>query len=411
MKNLPEFITPENLQNERKPVFSPSDRYQLQIRSYQTKEGCWSYTRGTVTRISDGQEICDLVRNYSDFLHTFVCKGDREYLITGEKYTSQTVVNLETGEVMQAVPDDIEAEDKNLGFCWASVTSVGEDLLFVEGCYWAASYEFRFYDFSDPEKNRWPHLPVITEQEYEKHKEALARGELPEDLIYNQEFLPADATPPVFEDGRIIVRETEAVYKPTGQREYSISCEELDSIDEDEYEKESNWKRVADVERVLERRGPALVITREWKSDHRKDAEARQKAYQEKQDAELRHFQETDTFLPVARRVLEQSPVFELGGVGFMGSSQKAREEGEKNHWFFSLWVRQINDEKRSNPECHVQWGTVNGDFLTLSINHYQIKHYEKKEFSKSEQGMLDLLSYLAEYIEKAKTNASKTVD
>lgn len=408
MTSFPEFITPENLQNEYNPVFSPSGRHQLQIRSYQTKEGCWDYTRGTVTRLSDGQEVCDVVRNYSDFLHAFVTKGDREYLVTGEKYTSQTVVNLETGEVMQAIPDDI---DESLGFCWASVTPVGEDLLFVEGCYWAASYEFRFYDFSDPEKNRWPHIPVITEQEYEKHKESLARGELPEDLIYNQEFLLADATPPVFEDGRIIVRQTEAVYKPTGQRAYSISREELDLIDEDEYEKESNWEIVTDVERVLERRGPALVMVREWKSDYQKEKEAQRKAYQEKQDADLKHFRETDTFLPVAQRVLEQSPVFELGRVGFMGSSQRAREEGEKNEWFFHLHVQEARGRSERSPECHVNWGTVDGDFLTLDINHYQINHYEKKQFPKSEQGLLDLLSYLEEYIKKAKANASQEAD
>src|SRR5450432_1419866 len=62
---------------------SPSGRYALAIQTYPTGANTWAYTRGTVTRVSTGEIVCDLKRNYSTFHHSFVTKDDRELLVTG----------------------------------------------------------------------------------------------------------------------------------------------------------------------------------------------------------------------------------------------------------------------------------------------------------------------------------------
>lgn len=87
----------DNLDGEPREIRSTSGRYRLVIRSYRTRPGCWNYTRGTVVRLSDGAEVCDIKRNYSVFHHSFIEKDGREFLITGRSYMSQTIVDLDRG--------------------------------------------------------------------------------------------------------------------------------------------------------------------------------------------------------------------------------------------------------------------------------------------------------------------------
>ena len=101
-------------------------------------------------RIGDDRVLADIKRNYGHFFHSWIQHSNgNEYLICGEDYQGQTVVNLTTGENKVFFP---EAGYDGGGFCWAAVwQSPDSTLLAVEGCYWACPYEVVFFDFSKPD--------------------------------------------------------------------------------------------------------------------------------------------------------------------------------------------------------------------------------------------------------------------
>ena len=385
--HIEEFINPKNQKEETKEELSPSGRYRLLIRWYATKEGCWNYSRGTVTRVSDDLEVCDIVRNYSSFHHSFVTKGDVEYLITGRSYMSQTIVNLETGKDME--PQDYHYN--GMGFCWAEATlSPDGNILVVDGCHWACPYEFRFYDFSDPEGQGWPEINVTDNGE--------------------GTCLYSDDEKPVFhEDGSITVCETAQIYTPTGQREDAITMEQLDEYG-DAYDDESNFDRETDVKLTLKRVGNEFVVTDAWKSEYRQARDKRQAEYEAKRKAEMKHWQDTDATLAKLKELLEKDPDLELKGVGWIGSSQKAREEGEKNIWFFRPTILsrhpqpehkmdEDNDEEEKSPRknAELKWGTVDGDTIDAAPWTYG-KGHTTTTFPKTDDGLKGALDHLREH-------------
>lgn len=409
-----ELVIPENQSGTDREVLSPSGRFKLLIRSY-AKKGSWSITRGMVTRVSDDADICDIVRNYG-FSHSWVTKGDHEYLITGRSYMSQTIVNLDTGVEME--PPNYHYE--GMAFCWvqASLMDDGKTLL-VDGCHWACPYEFRFYDFSDPETKGWPELLVVPLEEWEKHKDNLydAEGQ----LLCKQEWLSADEVAPVYnEDGTITVVETEKVFLPTRQRENEITAEELDAIDDADYDNEDNWGPETQVCMILERRGDLMVILDTWKSPRHLKWEADQKAYQEKQTADFKHWRETDETLALLKSILENHPTLEpLTKLGMTGSSGKARSEGEKNMWFFHPEIKSKTpqeqwayDEDEEDPCWHdprvayLKWGTIAGDTVIAEFHSVTREHGTRiirtETFPKTEEGICTALQQLQQHLDEA---------
>jgi len=383
------FICPENQKSKTEEKLSPSGRYRLLIRWYATKEGCWNYSRGTVYRVSDDEMVCDIVRNYSIFHHSFVTKDDHEYLITGRSYMSQTIVDLDAG--IEHEPQEYHYD--GLGFCWArAFLSPDGQTLLVDGCHWAAPYEFRFYDFRDPSKG-WPEIPVITSvEEYEKHKDHLSEA--------TQTALYADEKDPTFnEDGTITVYESASIFKPTGQREDDISMEQLNEIGET-YDDESNWDREVDLKLTLERRGDVLVVLDTWKSDYRQEQDRRRQEYKKKQDEDFRRWRDTDLTWALLKELLEKDPDLELKGLGWIGSSGKDREEGEKNFWFFRPRIAsrhpqetfkydEDNDQEDPGPRktAALKWGTVAGDTIETELWIYG-KGHSTETFPKTEGGL-----------------------
>lgn len=122
--------------------------YHLEVSFYKTCKGCWSYSRGIVSK--NGREIADIKRNYSSFWHTWVDHPNgKKYLLCGEDYQGYSVVNL-TDETYQAYLP--EAAHKGYGFCWTEAKAPPSGkLLAVAGCYWACPYEIVIYDFSTPD--------------------------------------------------------------------------------------------------------------------------------------------------------------------------------------------------------------------------------------------------------------------
>lgn len=150
------YCAEANREGAAEDVLSPSGRFRLIVRNYRSRPGAWNVSRGVVTRVSDGAVVADLCRNISGFGHTFVQKDGAEWLIAGRAYTSQTLVNLDTGAEYEPPGDPYLGE----GFCWTDVRlSPDGNTLLVEGCVWACPYEVRFFDFTNPARG-WPELTL-----------------------------------------------------------------------------------------------------------------------------------------------------------------------------------------------------------------------------------------------------------
>lgn len=124
---------------------SPSEKYKLE-----TSHGDTWASKGTVTRVSDGKEIAVVERNYQAFPFCWIegHANGHDYLLCGSDYQSHTVIELDTG-ARRDTP--MEGKEHGHGFCMASAEYNAEwKVVVVDGCVWAAPYEFRLYDFADP---------------------------------------------------------------------------------------------------------------------------------------------------------------------------------------------------------------------------------------------------------------------
>lgn len=144
---------------------SPSECYQIEVVECAIRGESWLYSRGTVVRLADGAVIADIKRNYSQFWSTWVQHANgSEYLLCGEDYQGQTVVNLNTQVTHSYFPEEGYS---GAGFCWtAAYPSPNSQLLAVDGCYWGCPYELVVFDFSNPDQLPYPEiarLPALWE--------------------------------------------------------------------------------------------------------------------------------------------------------------------------------------------------------------------------------------------------------
>jgi hypothetical protein len=145
------FATGELIADRRKVADSPSGMHRLTLDYYQRGPGTWAYSRGVVSDTRTGRVIADVKRNFSHFWYSWVNHANgNEYLLCGEDYQGQTVVNLASGRVRSCFP---ESGFAGHGFCWtAAYPSPDSRTLAVEGCYWACPYDVVFFDFSTPDE-------------------------------------------------------------------------------------------------------------------------------------------------------------------------------------------------------------------------------------------------------------------
>lgn len=150
-KEILAFFKLSNKIKESGKIYSPSGKFYLTISSYKTGENTWEYTRGVIKNVETQEKIADIKRNYSHFWYSW-CehRNGNEYLLCGEDYQGQTIVNVTKKETYNYFP---EAGFDGHGFCWANVyLSPNKNILAVEGCYWAAPYDIVFFDFTKPDK-------------------------------------------------------------------------------------------------------------------------------------------------------------------------------------------------------------------------------------------------------------------
>jgi hypothetical protein len=146
------FYKKKNLvEDSTKIEKSPSGKYELEISKYKTRKGCWNYSKGVVYK--DKKKPIEIVkRNYHHFPFEWVEShpNGHDYLICGEDYQGQTIIELDTGKRIDYLP---EAAKRGFGFCWVAINaSPNKTTLAVDGCVWAGPYEVLFVDFSEPMK-------------------------------------------------------------------------------------------------------------------------------------------------------------------------------------------------------------------------------------------------------------------
>jgi len=134
---------------------SPSGRYRLDVVAWSPSSG-WEYTEGIVCAGAVLEPNATVRRNYRAFPFTW-CEdhpSGHDYLLCGEDYQGQTVMELDTGRRADHLPDEAE---RGVAFCWAQhYVSPSKSILIVGGCYWACPYELVAFDFSQP-----PGLPYV----------------------------------------------------------------------------------------------------------------------------------------------------------------------------------------------------------------------------------------------------------
>lgn len=156
------FAEARPITDSAKTVRSPRGRYSLEIVRHSTGKGTGAYSKGTVRLADSNEVIAEINRNYGAFPHSWSedHPSGHDYLVAGEDYQGQTIIELDTGKRLDFVPD---AAEQGFGFCWAAHYPTNDGrFLFVDGCIWAAPYELVLYDFSNPmqlpyrELGRWP---------------------------------------------------------------------------------------------------------------------------------------------------------------------------------------------------------------------------------------------------------------
>jgi len=133
---------------------SPSGKYRLVVTRHSTGGGGWNYSKG---RVYVGDKlITEVCRNFASFPFAWVenhGKTQGDYLICGEDYQGQTIVDLVSGDRVNHRPD---SANQGFGFCWSSIhPNQDGTLLAVCGCHWACPYEVRLVDFEDPMNPPW----------------------------------------------------------------------------------------------------------------------------------------------------------------------------------------------------------------------------------------------------------------
>jgi len=230
------------------PVVHKSDsgKYELHITRHSTGENSWNYSKAKVYR--DGTLVTEVCRNYGAFPFLFVegHPNGSDFLVCGEDYQGQVVVELNTGRLRGLLPEEAK---QGHGFCWAEYRfDAKSQVVVVDGCFWACPYEFRFFDFSDPMEKGWPRIEM------------------------EDSYADADKEWPEI-DGDIF-----KCFESTANEE----DDDGDDDDEDKPEKEpSSFKTI----KTFKREGLKLILVNEWVSEAEQEYRKEQKEANEKHEA------------------------------------------------------------------------------------------------------------------------------
>ena len=364
---IEKFFVEENRVAERQETYeSPSGKYKLVVDSYFTREGSWSYTCGRLYSQDGETPIAEVKRNYGSFPYMWMegHPDGHDYLICGEDYQGQTFVQLDTGKVRNLIPDDAFA---GFGFCWAGYKLINPTTLLVEGCYWAAPYEYRVFDVSNPMEG-WP--------EYEFPEES--------------PWLDPEGDIEWTEGGLLVWQKYNPIHKKSGKslRELQVEWQEklsahskakhlgapeeelarLKAIYEaayvDDWEdiedegREDEWDRKVSHRCVFKPEDGKLVLVEEWKSDEKLELEHRRAEHERKRKEKA---QELRGSCPFYKHLLEKLGTMK-GRETNSYPSQVMRWDGDENTFYFNISVRpNPYSGKRYDHTATVVWGPQHG--------------------------------------------------
>lgn len=258
------FFIPENeIIGSSKEIFSTSGKYKLVISMFKTAKGSWNYSQGIIYRKDNDKPIAIVQRNYCSFPNLFIegHSNGHDYLVCGENYQGQTIIELDTGMRRDSMSD---GSDKGIGFCWSSYCyDAPNQMLTVDGCYWACPYGYKFFDFSDPING----YPEIVCEEY---------------ICVDDN----DKVPEIGANGTIRCFQTryidDSIDKNMTDEEY------------DEQEAERRANPIVDVIQTFHRDGLKLNLVEEWVSDYEKDRRVKREESEKKYQEWLANFKATD---------------------------------------------------------------------------------------------------------------------
>ncbi len=138
------YFVPENrVEGSETVSHSPDGRFRLVVTNYRTRPNCIGFARGDL--FESERKVLHIDRNIVGFPFAWVKHpaNGHTYLLCGEDYQGQTVIDCDTGEMVVHIP---AAAEQGFGFCWAAIHPNPADpsLLAVEGCVWAAPYDVLF---------------------------------------------------------------------------------------------------------------------------------------------------------------------------------------------------------------------------------------------------------------------------
>jgi hypothetical protein len=343
------FVTENEMTGCHPPdEISPSGKYKLVFRYFGTKPGCWSYTQGKVFRVGLDEPIAVVNRNYSSFPFEFIegHPNGHPYLVCGENYQGQTVIELDTGKRLDFLPN---AAEEGFGFCWAmSRFDAATQLLIVWGCYWACPYECRIFDFSDPMEG-WPELK-------------------------NENGIDDDSKWPTIE--------------PDG----TIKCYQTERTDDKEDEAADVPKKEPAIvaTKTFRREGLKLILVEEWVSDEEKKVRADREEGNRKYEQWFKDFKANDPLYLLMQRLVKD-PIFkpeESIGVGVTYDGWCPDFKGDERRI-----CSRIHQKNRSNSiSLDLQWGAETAPIKLVA--YHDNKHVEDKWFEHSVGGMTEAFTY-----------------
>lgn len=315
-----ERFAPENERKDSiKEHLSPSGKYKLITSRFATGPGTWDYSQGKVFKIGSDEPIAVVQRNYGAFPFLFVENhpNGHDYLLAGEDYQGQTVVELDTGKVVNNLS---HGASKGFGFCWADYTFNREhQLLIVDGCFWACPYELKFFDFSDPMNQGWPELE-------------------------NEAGADADAKQPVFNaDGTITCFESEYV-----------ESDDDDERSDEEIQKDAPVR----VRKTFRRDGEKLVLVEEWVSEKEQERRRKNEEYQRQYEEWEANFKANDP-LYVTYAALVKDPAFSPSDYQSRGITHKDWCPDFTKHE--TRWCRRIVEKGKGSFTIDLEWAVETG--------------------------------------------------
>lgn len=380
-----EYFTESNLvAGSERTSLSPSGRYRLVTSSYGTKPGAWSFTRGQVFRVSDGEQLADIKRNYSDFDWTWLeDQPGGDFGVGGNDYQGQSFVYLNTGTTKHHIPDDAFF---GAGFCWTGARVLMTGALLVDGCYWACPFKYRLYDISDP-MSGWPELvpPGNISFEYEQNSSV-------------------EASP----EGMIVHTRRLKVFKADGKNEREIESEsmQINVNDKAAYEafqsrypdedEDAHLWGLMDIERtVLRLEGRELKLVEHWQSPWLLESRRKQAEWSAKREEDTRRWTAESVLLARLKALAAESGVTDRFAVGYMWPSKNMKDNGDTNPIYFTVEL----SNKHGNRRVHLEWGVSEGEIkLSYSSGCPKIK----MDFPRSEDGAVEAWRHSFAFLEEA---------